>query len=252
MIRSQRILIIMSSGPKVSVITVVLNNEHGLQSTVQSVVEQSYPHLEYILIDGGSTDGTLDIIAENHPHLAFCLSEPDQGIYDAMNKGVDKATGDYVLFLNAGDSFFHPKVLADLIQQVEPPAQNLLYLCHAMKNTGGVLRAKSSAMKKLFSLPACHQAILYPIEALRRLKFDLRFGIASDYHHYQRISAEYRSEIVDLVLVTYDTSGISTRRRDLLESDLQSVYKDLGTSYISAPLLWLDGVFTRIRNSLMN
>ena len=167
-----------------------------------------------------------------------------------MNKGVERATGDFVLFLNAGDSFYHPKVVSDLVRYMELPGSDILYLCHARRSSGRLLKAKGSAMKRLFSLPACHQAILYPIEALRHERFDLRFGIASDYHHYQLISAKYRSNIVNLILVEYDTSGISTTRRDLLERDLQAVYKDLGTSHISTPLLWMDGIYVKIRKWL--
>ena len=95
--------------PKISVITINLNNKDGLAKTIHSVVHQTFfDHVEYIVIDGGSTDGSIDIIRENERHIAHWCSEPDNGIYDAMNKGIDMASGDYCIFLNSGDTFYMP------------------------------------------------------------------------------------------------------------------------------------------------
>lgn len=95
--------------PKISVITINLNNKEGLERTIHSVVLQTFfDNVEYIVVDGGSTDGSIDVIRENERHLAHWVSEPDNGIYDAMNKGIDMASGDYCLFLNSGDTFFMP------------------------------------------------------------------------------------------------------------------------------------------------
>ncbi|MDD2261973.1 MAG: glycosyltransferase family 2 protein [Clostridia bacterium] len=116
--------------PVVSVITVVFNGASTLEPTVRSVIEQSYPNIEYIIIDGGSTDGTLDIIQRHENHVAFWISEPDQGIYDAMNKGLDTATGDYVWFMNAGDRIYTPETLSLLFNpslsslNLDPPGHH--------------------------------------------------------------------------------------------------------------------------------
>ena len=93
----------MSAHPKFSIITVVYNNVRDIEHTLKSVVNQSYDHIEYIVIDGQSTDGTLEIIQKYRDKITVLLSEKDKGIYDAMNKGLALATGDYVLFLNSGD-----------------------------------------------------------------------------------------------------------------------------------------------------
>ncbi|MGI4749145.1 MAG: glycosyltransferase family 2 protein [Janthinobacterium lividum] len=92
--------------PLLSVITVVFNNEKDIERTVLSVLNQTYPNIEYLVIDGKSTDGTLKIIKKYQNHLAVFISEKDNGIYDAMNKGLAKATGDYVVFMNSGDEFY--------------------------------------------------------------------------------------------------------------------------------------------------
>ena len=88
--------------PKFSIITVTYNAAKVLEDTIQSIVTQTYKNLEYIIVDGGSTDETLDIIHKYQEHITTVISEPDQGLYDAMNKGIKLATGDYLCFLNAG------------------------------------------------------------------------------------------------------------------------------------------------------
>jgi len=92
--------------PLLSVITVVYNNARDIERTLQSVINQSYPHIEYIIVDGGSYDGTVELIQQYQERITRFVSEPDRGIYDAMNKGLAMATGDYVLFMNSGDEIY--------------------------------------------------------------------------------------------------------------------------------------------------
>jgi len=100
--------------PKLSVITIVYNNVRDIERTMLSVLNQTYPHIEYIIIDGGSTDGTKDIIYKYKNQLAQFISEKDKGIYDAMNKGLALATGDYVLFMNSGDEIYGPETVTEV------------------------------------------------------------------------------------------------------------------------------------------
>ncbi|HZH55525.1 MAG TPA: glycosyltransferase family 2 protein [Sphingobacteriaceae bacterium] len=92
--------------PTLSVITVVYNNVKDIARTLHSVLDQSYPHIEYVVVDGGSTDGTLAVLRQYEDRISQLISEPDEGIYDAMNKGLRMATGDYVLFMNSGDELY--------------------------------------------------------------------------------------------------------------------------------------------------
>src|SRR5690554_5935160 len=92
--------------PTLSVITVVYNNVKDIARTLHSVLDQSYPHIEYVVVDGGSTDGTLAVLRQYEDRISQLISEPDEGIYDAMNKGLRMATGDYVLFMNSGDQLY--------------------------------------------------------------------------------------------------------------------------------------------------
>lgn len=98
--------------PTLSIITVVYNNVRDIERTLCSVINQSYPHIEYIVVDGASTDGTLDIIQKYQDRLSKVISEKDAGIYDAMNKGLALASGDFVLFMNSGDELYAPDTVA--------------------------------------------------------------------------------------------------------------------------------------------
>jgi glycosyltransferase involved in cell wall biosynthesis len=100
--------------PKLSVITIVYNNVQDIERTMLSVLNQTYKNIEYIVIDGGSTDGTKELIAKYQSQLTKYLSEPDKGIYDAMNKGLALASGDYVLFMNSGDEIYAPITVAEV------------------------------------------------------------------------------------------------------------------------------------------
>lgn len=102
--------------PKLSVITIVYNNVKDIERTMLSVLNQTYPNIEYILIDGASTDGTKDTIYNYKSRLAQFISEPDKGIYDAMNKGLALATGDYVLFMNSGDEIYAPVTVSEVFE----------------------------------------------------------------------------------------------------------------------------------------
>lgn len=102
---------------KVSIITINLNNAGGLEKTIESVVNQTYSDIEYIVIDGASTDNSVEIIKKYSHKISYWISEPDTGIYNAMNKGIRKATGEYLLFLNSGDFLFNDNVLSDVFDQ---------------------------------------------------------------------------------------------------------------------------------------
>ena len=113
--------------PTVSIITITYNAERFLERTIQSIVDQQATDYEYIIIDGASTDGTLDIVRHYEPHLTNWISEPDGGLYDAMNKGLHRARGQYVWFMNAGDELYDPQTLSHLLERINATGADVYY-----------------------------------------------------------------------------------------------------------------------------
>lgn len=128
--------------PKFSIITVTYNAEAVLEDTIQSVISQTYHHVEYILVDGASKDGTLSIIDRYRDRITRIVSEPDKGLYDAMNKGIRLATGDYLCFLNAGDSFHEDDTLQQMVHSI---SGSELPTCCTAKRSWWIRKATSSA-----------------------------------------------------------------------------------------------------------
>ena len=151
--------------PKISIVTVVYNASHDLAVTIASVSSQSYGNIEFIVIDGKSSDGTLDVASQYSDSIDYFVSEPDQGIYDAMNKGLAAATGEYVHFLNAGDRFCDTNSLENIIRSV-PGSVDVLYGDIILVSTGGGSRHHKAMpftldnLKKFGTGVLCHQAML--------------------------------------------------------------------------------------------
>ena len=103
---------------KLSIITVNLNNKDGLQKTIDSVISQTYKDFEWIIIDGGSTDGSKELIENYSDYVSYWVSEPDKGIYNAMNKGIKQSHGEYLQFLNSGDIFIEDNTLKQVVSQL--------------------------------------------------------------------------------------------------------------------------------------
>lgn len=174
----------MYNNPTFSIITVVYNNVRDIEHTLKSVVSQTYKHVEYIVIDGLSTDGTLDVIEKYRPQISVILSEKDNGIYDAMNKGLALATGDYVLFLNSGDELYSKETLANLAEVSE--GADIIYgetfLINEQREIIGERRHKVPAYFNWksfrYGMNICHQAIY--IKRTIAEPYDLQYKLCAD------------------------------------------------------------------------
>ena len=161
-----------TDAPLFSIITVTKDNLHGFQATQQSIEMQSFKKYEWVVIDGDSTDGTKDHL----PHDA--VSEPDKGIYDAMNKGIECSEGDYLIFLNGGDSFADADILSTLAKVIKAERPDFIY-GDALE--GGFYK-KARAHKKLdWGMFTHHQAMVYRRAAVGELRYDTGLKIAADY-----------------------------------------------------------------------
>lgn len=165
--------------PAFSIVTICRNNPGGLKKTAESIAAQTSKNYEWIVIDGASTDETKEILKTLPAEI---LSEPDNGIYDAMNKGIARASGDYLLFLNAGDALAAPSVLRDLEPYLEQ-APALLYgdSLEAAPDTPPAYKPARSHQTLAAGLFTHHQAMLYNRAALGGLRYNTRYRIAADY-----------------------------------------------------------------------
>ena len=172
--------------PLVSIITVVYNDAQGLEKTIQSILDQSYPNIEHIIIDGASTDSTLDVIKRTEDKIGYWLSEPDSGLYDAMNKGLKAASGDYVWFMNAGDLIHKVDTIEKIFSGESEPADiyygDTMVVNEAYEQIGlRRLRPPEQLTWKSFrqGMLVCHQAILVKRDLAD--PYNLRYSHSADF-----------------------------------------------------------------------
>lgn len=202
--------------PLISIITVVLNGEQYLYKTIQSVINQTYNNLEYIIIDGGSTDRTVDLIKKNKDKIDYWVSEKDNGIYDAMNKGIDIATGEWINFMNAGDEFYNYSVLMNLFNNKNHQAAEIIYGNHEIIYPAGRNRfVKAGILKNLWKGEIfSHQASFVKKNYLKKNKFDTRKKIAADFEIYYRALQNYtKFKFIDLTVAKFEAGGVSDVKR---------------------------------------
>jgi len=153
--------------PKITVITVVFNASAFIEETILSVINQSYKNIEYIIIDGGSTDGTLNIIKKYNDKISYLISEKDNGIYDAMNKGIRLAKGEWINFMNAGDSFADIETLGTTVQSIAKQSNVEVLYSDVNRFLDGkfieksILYHENRYSMRSASFAICHQACIY-------------------------------------------------------------------------------------------
>ena len=201
----------------ISIITVVYNGISNIEKTILSVINQEYEDIEYIIIDGGSTDGTVDIIKKYQDRITYWVSEPDKGIYDAMNKGIEKATGEWVNFMNAGDCFFNNTVLQDIFidSQIKDNCA-VIYgdtvQCFSYGNF--VIKAFPLEMLKK-RMAFCHQSSFVRRNILVLHPFDCSYRVCADYNLFYKIfESGYQFYYLSMCISIYEAEeGLSSINR---------------------------------------
>lgn len=176
----------MKGTPIISIITVVLNNRDGLETTAKSVVKQKNALFEWLVLDGGSTDGGLDIIEKYKDKIAYWRSRKDNGIFDAMNEGIDRATGDYILFLHSGDQLVDEQSLESVQEVVltAGPHLSLIMTTAIYHYPAGhqMLREPRQIQDYIqYSNPISHQAIFMNRRQHKEIPYDTSYRISADY-----------------------------------------------------------------------
>lgn len=194
---------------KISVVTVCYNSLDMLKKTMQSVDSQTYSNFEYIIVDGNSTDGTPDYLKTYGGKITKYISEPDKGIYDAMNKGVKMSEGDYVIFLNAGDLFADETTLQRIFDGNTYDA-DVIY-GDVIKN-GKVKPAEKphNAHKMYF----CHQSCFTKLECLQQFPFDTKYKMSADFNFFKMLTLNGKTfKQLDIPVAIFDTTGVSNAKR---------------------------------------
>ena len=220
-----------------SIITINYNNRDGLRKTIESVVRQTFLDFEYIIIDGGSSDGSVEVIKEYANKINYWVSEKDKGIYNAMNKGALVAHGEYTLFLNSGDAFIDGDVLNKVFENdlyADIVCGNLFYY------NGGSWVAPEQVTMEYFILGS----LPHPSSLIRRSLFDVhqydeRYKIAGDWEFfmYHLIVGNVTYQHIDVCIALFDTTGISsTTNKDQYDVEL----KQKAVSRIIPPRVLID------------
>lgn len=217
---------------KLSIITINYNNFDGLQKTMQSVFSQSFKDFEYIVIDGGSDDGSKELIEQNSSKITYWVSESDNGIYHAMNKGIKKAKGDYVFFLNSGDTFYNDAVLQQIVNSFT--SKKDIYYGNVMINKDeSYVKTfpKELSFGFFFQQTITHQAVFVKRELFDTVfYFNESLKFVSDWEYLINAICKYNAnyEYVDVIVSNYDLLGVSSlnsSKKKIEEERLSSLKK---------------------------
>jgi len=210
----------MSFPPRLTIITVTFNDSIGLEQTIKSVYMQYMDQIEYIIIDGGSNDNTHSILNKYKKLISYWISEPDKGIYDAMNKGIKIASGDALLFLNAGDVF-----VGDVINDKNFKFPALIPVKY--KTYSGKLKNFKQRNYK-YSHPYCHQGIIFEN---KKLLYNTKFKIAADFDYYLRHGYKNLPFIETTGYILYDNNGVSTNQYLQKYAEIGEIIKNYFPSF---------------------
>ena len=213
--------------PQITVVTVVFNAELLIEKTIESVINQTYSNIQYIIIDGCSTDGTVDVIKKYESMIDYWVSEPDSGIYDAMNKGIAHANGDWIYFINAGDSLFSEKSIENL-QLEKQNATDVLYgninIIDSLTRLGTFHNMQEVIdIKFLLKTNVCHQALIYKTKLFVDFRgYEVRYQICSDYDKLLQIFlGDKLIKKIDLTICNYLEDGRS--RKNYVISNMERI-----------------------------
>lgn len=220
---------------KITVITVCYNAVNEIKTTIESVINQTYSNVEYIIVDGGSTDGTIDIIREYESRITRWVSEPDRGIYDAMNKGIRIATGDYINFMNAGDCFVDNTILEQVSKRI--PAGRTIDIIYGNSYKHDKLKKwkdYSHDFKVLHHHGAfCHQSGFIRTDYHKSNLFDLKYKYFADFDFFHKsYMAGASFQQLDIFIADYNAeTGASLTQIEKNYKEFTEIIKDTDTVF---------------------
>ena len=208
--------------PKITVAQVTYNCVSCLEESLLSVINQTYENVEYVVIDGGSTDGTLELLKKYKDKIDVLVSEPDGGIYDAMNKALSMATGDFIYFLGADDHLLSwrtlEKVAPKLVDSEHVFYGQIYFEAFNLLHKGKFNRFKRARFNY------CHQAIFYPRGVYKCFRYDLKYRLFADNEYNFRVSEKYPFKWIGETVAFYADGGESSRKHDLEWEKVEKKY----------------------------
>ncbi|WP_140937097.1 glycosyltransferase family 2 protein [Sphingobacterium lumbrici] len=229
---------------KISIITIVYNNVRDIEYTIRSVLGQTYKNIEYIIVDGESTDGTIEIIKQYEDQVSKIISEKDTGIYDAMNKGLQIATGDYVMFLNSGDELFDLNTIEQIVEKGDNA--DIIYgetkLIDEQRHIVGNRRhaaPKTFDWKSFrYGMNVCHQAIY--VKRTIAEPYDQQYQLSADIDWVIRAAKKARTTVnIHQYVAKYLVGGMSQKRH---QQSLKERYEILKKHYGTIPNIINHGI----------
>lgn len=202
----------LQSFPIITVVTVCYNAVDTIEKTIQSVVYQTYPNVEYIIIDGGSNDSTVDVIKKYSDKISFWISEKDNGIYDAMNKAINKATGQWINFMNAGDWFYSSDSIKNVFA-IENENVDVLYGKTEMRyDVGTYIVPPQKIQNVMCGAFCCHQSVFVRTSVMKKYMFSLDYKIISDWVLLRQLYIDgCIFKQIDVIVASFDNiNGISS------------------------------------------
>ncbi|WP_186576583.1 glycosyltransferase family 2 protein [Aquibacillus kalidii] len=220
----------MNEKPLVSIITVCYNSEELIEGTIKSIMSQTYENIEYIVVDGASKDSTAEIIEEYSDHITHWVSEPDKGIYDAMNKGLSMVSdsSSFVNFMNSGDEFLNNDTIEKVISfaKGQDTLPDVVYGDIIYNNQ---VRRYPNKLSYLFlsRKTLCHQAVFFKSDKHKQEKYDLEYKIAADFEMILRLKMKRKLHFmkIDLPICEYLEGGLSDTQRDNLYREREKIIK---------------------------
>lgn len=217
----------MANNIKITIITVTYNAEKILEETILSVLGQTYNNIEYIIIDGGSTDNTIDIIKKYSDQITYWVSEPDKGIYDAMNKGIRIATGEWINFMNAGDSFYSQRTIEECAHFINHNSDvDILYgnTIVTYKNEKYLSIPKEISLLKKHTV-FCHQSSFIKTSLLLQYKFNIKYKILADYNLFRSLFFnKYQFKYIEQPISNYESeNGVSATQIQKVELEYAQI-----------------------------
>ena len=211
---------------KFSIITVTYNSSATIEKTILSVISQTYRDYEYNVIDGGSVDGTKDVIDKYKDYISYWKSEPDNGIYDAMNKAIEHANGDWFFFINSDDVFCNNEILESVSKKIL--SKKVVYYGDVLMTPGNNIYLGEFDKRKICMTNICHQAIFYPKEVFYKYKYETKYRLYADWYLNIKCMADidFRFEYLSEVISVFDIGGTSSSHNDsLFKSDYYNIIK---------------------------